>query len=168
MCIRDSSKVEKIMNYLKVDEESKPSTITDKFIANTLKDYASLSLKVDDFAEQLDFLNQQTVKTDPTTSDNLGIENSESAQESKLPAELVTSELVYQKLLTIENDKVDELLEELESIHPINVSIFNKEKKEIEILLITVKAVSYTHLNWERMARRLSWIGCGQVVRKIS
>ena len=133
------SKVEKIMNYLKVDEESKPSTITDKFIANTLKDYASLSLKVDDFAEQLDFLNQQTVKTDPTTSDNLGIENSESAQESKLPAELVTSELVYQKLLTIENDKVDELLEELESIHPINVSIFNKEKKEIEILLITVK-----------------------------
>ncbi|HRO64972.1 MAG TPA: hypothetical protein PKU78_02015, partial [Candidatus Dojkabacteria bacterium] len=39
----------------------------------------------------------------------------------------------------MENEKVSELLEELETISPINVSVFSKDKHDTELLLISVK-----------------------------
>ena len=132
-------KIEKIINYLNVEQAEKPKNLTDKFVSNTVKDYANLSHEVDDFAEQLDFLNQKSSKIDSSSAVNSVSKITYNTQTSKLPSELVTSELVYQKLLTVENDKVNEFLEELESLKPINVSIFSKEKNETELLLISVK-----------------------------
>ncbi|MCA9380322.1 hypothetical protein KC675_04045 [Candidatus Dojkabacteria bacterium] len=131
-------KIEKIINYLKSNEKEKQEVLSDKFVTNTLKDYTNLSHEVDDFAEQLDFVNKQTIKKDVSAKgDNENI--IQNTKSSKLPTELLTSELVYQKLLTVENEKVSELLEELETISPINVSIFSKEKNDTELLLICVK-----------------------------
>jgi V/A-type H+-transporting ATPase subunit I len=132
-------KIEKIINYLNVEQAEKSINLTDKFVSNTVKDYANLSHEVDDFAEQLDFLNQKSSKIDSSSAINSVSKITDNTQTSKLPSELVTSELVYQKLLTVENDKVNEFLEELESLKPINVSIFSKEKNETELLLISVK-----------------------------
>ena len=132
-------KIEKIINYLNVEQAEKSKNLSDKFVSNTVKDYANLSHEVDDFAEQLDFLNQKSSKIDSSSAVNSVSKITYNTQTSKLPSELVTSELVYQKLLTVENDKVNEFLEELESLKPINVSIFSKEKNETELLLISVK-----------------------------
>ncbi len=133
------AKIEKIINYLKLNEEENKKAISDKFVTNTLKDYTNLSHEVDDFAEQLDLVNQPNAKGEVQSSTNIVGDIRQDAQASKLPSELLTSELVYQKLLTVENEKVSELLEELETISPINVSVFSKDKHDTELLLISVK-----------------------------
>lgn len=133
------TKIEKIINYLKLNEEENKKSISDKFVTNTLKDYTNLSHEVDDFAEQLDLVNQPNAKTNVQSDNRMTQDTFENIQNSKLPSELLTSELVYQKLITVENDKVSELLEELETISPINVSVFSKSKNETELLLISVK-----------------------------
>lgn len=133
------TKIEKIINYLKLNEEENKKAISDKFVTNTLKDYTNLSHEVDDFAEQLDLVNQPNAKGEVQSSTNIVGDIRQDAQASKLPSELLTSELVYQKLLTVENEKVSELLEELETISPINVSVFSKDKHDTELLLISVK-----------------------------
>lgn len=136
---KEVTKIEKIINYLKLNEEENKKAISDKYVTNTLKDYTNLSHEVDDFAEQLDLVNQPNAKTDVQSQNKLNENISESIQTSKLPSELLTSELVYQKLITVENEKVSELLEELETISPINVSVFSKDKNYTEILLISVR-----------------------------
>jgi len=133
------AKIEKIINYLKLNEEENKKAISDKFVTNTLKDYTNLSHEVDDFAEQLDLVNQPNANGEVQSSTNIIGDIKQDAQASKLPSELLTSELVYQKLLTVENEKVSELLEELETISPINVSVFSKDKHDTELLLISVK-----------------------------
>ncbi|HRO64973.1 MAG TPA: hypothetical protein PKU78_02020 [Candidatus Dojkabacteria bacterium] len=85
------TKIEKIINYLKLNEEENKKAISDKFVTNTLKDYTNLSHEVDDFAEQLDLVNQPNAKGEVQSSTNIVGDIRQDAQASKLPSELLTS-----------------------------------------------------------------------------
>lgn len=126
------AKIEKVIAYLSVNQKNK-SNITNKKIELTLADYEEISDKVHALYSDLESTG---------INEKLSIEPSAKPLETRpkvsLPHELLTSELIYQNLLLVDNDRLDYITQELETVRPISLDVIKQNKDHATVLLLSI------------------------------
>lgn len=129
------NKLEKVITYLSQEGKEKP-IITNKKVELALSEYEEITEKADELYKKLELSGVNNSLDKKSLADESKIEVEELGIE--LPEEILSSELVYQKLLKVENSRMDYITKEIESIDPLTLEIVEKAKDFSQIMLMSI------------------------------